>query len=201
MKIFNIKKCLITGFVFFLSAISVLAESASLDFSLTLNKYLRIETVTSPVLIANVTDATGNLYTPLYGKFKVVSNAEEDQELFLQAHALTKNGMENAMFEMNGRVYLAFTNVKDNPSSQALANCKMGSHPMESPGVVAYPITSIRGVKAQYLGGKNKYKMFVEKGITNITVNVGSHVLQNSFASNDPMGFYQATLMLTEADI
>ena len=162
---------------------------------------MQISTVTSPVLVANITDRTGNLYTPLFSKFKIVSNSSEKQELYLLAHADTQNGHESAMFEMNGQVYIAFTNINTKPSSQALFNCKMGSHPDKSPGVVAYPITSIQGTNAHYLHGKNKYQIVVENGTSYITVNIGSNVLQNSFASNDPNGFYQATLLLTEADI
>jgi len=184
-----------------LNTISVFAESASVQFSFNIDKYLQIDTITSPVLIANITDRTGNLYSPLYSKFKIISNTSEKQELFLHAHASTQNGSENAMFEKNGQVYIAFTNVKNQPKSQALANCKIDSYPDSSPGVVAYPITSIQGVNANFIRGKNKYQMSIENGITYVTVNVGSNVLQSSFASNDPNGFYQATLLLTEADL
>ena len=45
------------------------------------------------------------------------------------------------------------------------------------------------------------YGFNVLNGTTDITVNIGSHVLKNSFDSNDPMGFYQATLSLTESEI
>ena len=38
-------------------------------------------------------------------------------------------------------------------------------------------------------------------GVTDISVNVGSNVLRNSFDKNDPRGFYQATLSLTESEI
>ena len=202
VKILNINKFLLAGLMLVFSTISSFAtESASVNLSFQVNRYLQIDTLTSPVLTANITDRTGNLYSPLYSKFKVVSNTAEPQELFLHAHANTDNGAENAMFEMNGNVYIAFTYVQEHPKSQALANCKMGSNPDGSPGVVAYPITSIEGINARYLRGKNKYSMSVKNGTTYIKVNIGSSVLQNSFATNDPNGFYQATLLLTEADI
>ena len=198
---FYIKSFLFVSLVLLINTVSVFAESASVKLSFNVDKYLQIDTVTSPVLVANITDRTGNLYSPLYSKFKVVSNTSEKQELFLHAHSSTQNGNENAMFEMNGQVYIAFTNVKNQPTSQALANCKLGSYPDSSPGVVAYPVRSIQGVTAKYIRGKNKYTMTVGNGTTYITVNVGSNVLQNSFAANDPKGFYQATLLLTEADL
>ena len=45
------------------------------------------------------------------------------------------------------------------------------------------------------------YEVYIGNGITDVTVNVGSNVLRNSYAANDPRGFYQAVLSLTEADI
>ena len=202
MKFFNIKNILVACAFLLISNISVFAtESASVQFSFNVDKYMQIQTVSSPVLMANITDRTGNLYSPLYSKFRVISNSHEEQELFLQAQAMTQAGNENAMFMMNGRTYIAFTNVKNSPKSQSFANCKIGLGPEESPGVVAYPVSSILGVKAQYQHGKNNYKILVKNGKTDITVNIGSQVLPNSFGKNDPNGFYQATLMLTEADI
>ena len=55
-----------------------------------------------------------------------------------------------------------------------------------------------------YISGKeefNLYKIYIDNGTTDISVNIGSHVLRNSFGPNDPFGFYQATLSLTESDI
>ena len=77
----------------------------------------------------------------------------------------------------------------------------MGALPKASPGVVAYPVTSISGAKSRYLQGQGKYEVYAENGTTLVTVNVGSNVLKSSFAGNDPKGFYQAVLSLTEADI
>ena len=105
------------------------------------------------------------------------------------------------MFYMNGRVYVAFSNILLQPKSEALLNCKLGAAPHESPGVVAYPIMSIVGVKHKYNKSKDKYEIYVGNGTTDISVNIGTQVLKNSFAENDPKGFYQATLLLTEADI
>ncbi len=177
------------------------AESASIDFMIELPEYLKIETVTSPVLIANITDKTGNLYAPLSTRFKVISNSGEQKTLYLKSESITDNGSEPSMFNMGGQVYVAFTNVNNKPRSSALANCKMGTHPKYSAGVVAYPVTSVTGAKSVYQRGEGKYKVFVNNGTTDIVVNIGSHVLKNSFGPNDPKGFYQATLLLTESDI
>ena len=108
---------------------------------------------------------------------------------------------EEAIFEMNGRRYIAFANLEAKPTGQSLANCKLGTHPKESPGIVAYPITSILGAKTKYVRGQGKYEVYVDSGVTYITVNIGSNVLRSSFASNDPKGFYQATISLTESEI
>lgn len=183
------------------SLLPVFAESASMDFVIELPEYLRIQTVTSPVLTANITDKTGNLYAPLSSRFKVISNSNEQKTLYLKSESITDNGSEPSMFSMGGRVYIAFTNINNKPRSSALANCKMGTHPKYSAGVVAYPVTSIIGAKSEYQYGAAKYKIFVNNGTTDISVNIGSHVLKNSFDSNDPKGFYQATLSLTESDI
>ena len=203
MKKFSIKRLLAVILVNFLASTTVFAQSntAQAEFSVTLPEYFRIQTITSPVLIANITDRTGNLYTPLQSKFKVISNLHEPKKLYLSATTPTTAGMESSMFESGGRVYLAFANLEKIPESQALASCKLGADPKSSPGIVAYPITSVKGGKAKYMRGRGKYELLAKNGITEISVNVGTNVLRSSFAENDPNGFYQTTLELTEADI
>ena len=201
MQVLNIKNFFIIIFSFFISITTVFAESASMDFELIVPSYFQIKTLTSSVLTANITDRTGNLYAPLSSKFRVISNINDTKTLYLRANTLTEDGNEEAFFEMNGRVYLAFASLEKKPTAESLANCKLGTHPKESPGVVAYPVISIYGAKHRFNSGISKYEVYVENGVTDVTVNVGSNVLRNSFASNDPKGFYQATLSLTEADI
>lgn len=201
MKNFNIKNLIALLVIFFVTSCKAYAESASMEFSINVASYLQIQTLTSPVLIANITDKTGNLYTPLFSKFRVISNSGETKTLYLKANTITEHGNESAIFTANGRAYIAFSNVNNKPTSQSLANCKYGAHPNESPGVVAYPVTSILGAKSKYIHNGGKYEVYVGNGTTDITVNIGSQVLKNSFGSNDPKGFYQATLSLTEADI
>lgn len=197
----NLKNLILVLLVFLFNIITVFAHEASVDIALEFPEYFKIETVTSPVLTANITDDTGNLYAPLSSKFKVISNCRETKEIYLKSESFTDGGAMPSMFARGGRVYIAFTNVNKKPTNQALINCKNGSRAKESPGVVAYPITSIVGAKNQYQYGKNNYKIFIENGITDILVNVGSHVLPSSFDKNDPRGFYQATLTLTESEI
>ena len=199
MKFFHIKNLIIFSIFFVLFTPKTNAESASVEFSLKVSPYMQIQTLTSPVLIANITDKTGNLYAPLFSKFRVISNSSDTKILYLSANTITEHGNESAIFMANGRVHIAFSNVKNKPTSQSLVNCKYGVHPNESPGVVAYPIASILGAKTKYNG--EKYEVYVGNGTTDITVNIGSQVLRSSFGSNDPKGFYQATLSLTEADI
>lgn len=176
-------------------------NAASADFSITLAPYVNITPVTSPVLTAHITNKTGNLYAPLSTTFKVITNKAERTKLYLKANTITQGGYEEAMFEQGGRVYIAFSNLANPPKSQSLSSCKFGSNPKDSPGVVAYPVTSITGADARYLKNKNKYEVTAESGTSFVTVNVGQNVLKNSFAGNDPKGFYQAVLSLTEADI
>ena len=171
------------------------------EFIINLNEFIKIEAVESAVLTANITDRTGNLYAPLISRFKVISNTNDKKTLYLKANTITEGGNEEAMFEFGGKIYIAFANLAKKPMPQALANCKMGSHSESSPGVVAYPITSILGVSHKFLRGQGKYAIYVNNGMTNITVNVGQNVLKTSFGKNDPNGFYQATLFLTESDI
>ena len=195
------KKLFISFVMFMISTLATFAECASSDFSFTIPEYVKIEAISSPVLTANITDKTGNLYAPLSTTFRVISNSSETKRLYLKANTVTQGGFEEAMFEQGGRVYIAFANLARTPKSQSLANCKMGGMPQDSPGVVAYPVTSVTGAKSKYLPSKGKYEVLAENGTTFVTVNVGSNVLRNSFASNDPKGFYQAILSLTEADI
>ena len=188
---------------FLMSCLTVFAEnhSASTDFSVNIPAYVKVESISSPVLIANITDRTGNLRAPLSSTFRVISNSAETKTLYLNAHTVTQGGYEPAMFEQGGRVYIAFASLAKIPQPQALANCKIGGMPKDSPGVVAYPVDMVYGAKHKYLNSKNKYEVYAENGITNVTVNIGQNVLRSSFAANNPRGFYQAILSLTEADI
>ena len=203
MKFFSIKNALAILVLNILAVAPVFAEPqcASANFSVTVPEYFRIQTVTSPVLIANITDRTGNLYTPLQSCFRVISNLEHAKKLYLSANTPTTAGMEPAMFERGGRVYVAFANLEKVPESQSLANCKIGADPKASPGIVAYPVASVIGGRPKYLRGRGKYELYAPNGITDITVNIDTSVLRSSFAENDPNGFYQTTLELTEADI
>ena len=200
-KVFAKLFIVIFGFFTSISAGFCTCDSAQAVFSFTLPEYTHIKPITSPVLTANITDRTGNLYAPLHTTFRVITNSAETKTLYLQSNITTQGGYENSMFEQGGQVYVAFGSLRKIPTSQSLANCKMGGMPKDSPGVVAYPVTSVFGANHKFLKGKNKYEVYVNNGTTNITVNIGSNVLQSSFAANDPRGFYQAILSLTEADI
>lgn len=176
-------------------------DMAQADFQFTLPTYTHILPITSPVLTANITDRTGNLHAPLMTRFRVITNSREEQTLYLKSNVITEGGYEESMFVQGGQVYIAFANLKKPPKSSSLANCKMGGQPDDSPGVVAYPVTSVTGAKNKFIPGKNKYEVYVGNGSTDISVNIGSSVLKSSFGGNDPRGFYQAVLSLTEADI
>jgi hypothetical protein len=203
VNIFSFKKFIVLLFLLIFNVSHALAESpsASVEFAIVMPAFLQIRSLTGEVLTANITDRTGNLYAPLTSKFRVISNSPEPTKLYLKANAITDAGSASAMFERGGRVYIAFTNAVNRPKSQSLANCMIGGRAEESPGVVAYPINSIVGAEHDYKSGDKRYEVFVENGTTDITVNIGNNVLKSSFASNDPNGFYQATLLLTEADI
>lgn len=197
----NFRKIFILIYLFILTITTVNAEQAQVNFQITLPSYFKIEAVSDTILTANITDDTGNLYSPLQSKFKVISNSNETKTIYLKADSITEDGLEPSMFQMGGRVYIAFTNVTHRPKRNALINCKMGYSAEHTAGVVAYPVNSISGAKYQYQRGLEKYKIFIENGITNLVVNIGTHVQMNSFGKNDPKGFYQATLSLTESDI
>lgn len=197
------KKLLIAVLGLFISTTSGFCanDMAQADFQFILPSFTRIAPITSPVLTAHITDRTGNLYAPLSTRFRVITNATETQTLYLKANVVTDGGYEEAMFEQGGQVYVAFANLARIPKASSLANCKVGSMPEDSPGVVAYPVTSIIGAEHKYLSGKNKYEILVDNGVTDVVVNIGSNVLKTSFGGNDPRGFYQAILSLTDADI
>lgn len=197
---YHIKAFICTIIAVFVTTLSsVAADSATAVMNLIMPEYTNIQPVTSPVLTANITDRTGNLYAPLSAKFKVTTNATK-KTLYLKANTVTDAGFEDAMFTQNGRVYIAFSNIKETPSSSALFNCKTNAQPKDSPGVVAYPVLSVSGAENEYIESKNKYELSLTNGVTYINVNVGSHVLRTTFASNDHKGFYQAVLSLTETD-
>ena len=176
-------------------------EQASADFNFYLPEYLHIRPITSPVLTAHITNRTGDLHAPLNTKFRVTTNASEKKTLYLKANVVTMEGYEEAIFEQGGQVYVAFASLRRIPSSSALYHCKNGDEPKSSPGIVAYPITNIGGAEHKFIKSKNKYEIYVGNGTTDIDVNIGANVLKNSFAGNDPQGFYQAVLSLTESDI
>ena len=176
-------------------------KTASADFSFYLPEYLHITPLTSPALTANVTNRHGNLDLPLHSAFRIVTNTADTKTLYLQANTVTQAGYESAMFIRGGQVYIAFANLQKIPTSSALANCKVGSIRNDSPGVVAYPVVSVTGAKNRFVPEKSKYEVYVENGQTDIGVNVGRNVLATSFGGNDPKGFYQAILSITETDI
>ena len=202
-KLKNVLTVMVTLFVLLSPAFAneVSPSNMSTTLNVTIPAFTRITPITSPVLTANITNRTGNLYAPLHTTFRVITNSEKQLTLYLKANVVTDTGYEEAMFMQGGQVYIAFANLAKLPTSSALANCKLGGMPKDSPGVVAYPVTNIHGAEHKYLPGKNKYEVYVKNGKTDVTVNVGSNVLRSSFASNDPRGFYQAVLSLTEADI
>lgn len=197
------KKLLLFFGIFGLSMMSCLAQNhtASTEFSLIVPDYMKIKPVTSPVLTANITNRTGNMHMPMSTIFRVITNTSQTRTLYLQANVNTQGGYEPAMFEQGGQVYVAFANLSKIPTSSALYNCKNGGMPKDSPGVVAYPVTYISGANHKFLPSKGKYEVYVNNGTTDITVNIGSNVLRSSYAANDPRGFYQTVLSLTEADI
>jgi len=177
-------------------------DSASAEFNIILPEFIKIMPVTSPVLTATITDRTGNLHAPMVSRFRVIKNTRGTKTLYLKANITTDSGYESAMFEQGGIVYIAFGNIAKIPTSSALFNCKYGGLPKDSPSVVAYPVTSISGAQnVRYLAGKEKYELDVEENDSQITVVVGTNVNKTSFAANDPRGFYQAVLSLTDSDI
>ena len=200
-----IKNVLMTFMILIVSGIPSFAmmetHTISNEFTITVPHIMNITPVTSPVLTANITNRTGNLNAPMSTRFRVATNASQKQTLYLQANTNTQGGYESAMFEQGGQVYIAFASLNKIPTSQSLANCKIGSMPKDSPGVVAYPVISVYGAEHRFIPGKNKYEVYIDNGITDITVNVGANVLRNSYSGNDPRGFYQAILSLTEADL
>ena len=198
---YRIKNLLCTVFAIFVTTLGATAgSSATADFQINIPKYVHIQPVTSPILTANITDHTGSLHAPLSARFQVTSNIPETK-LYLSANAVTESGYEPAMFSQGGQVYIAFTSLSKVPTSSSLLNCKTGALPKDSPGVVAYPVISVNGADNAYDNSKNKYEVTVNNGVSYVNVHVGSHVLKNSFASNDRKGFYQSVLSLTEADI
>ena len=173
---------------------------ASANFSVSIPRFINIQAITSPVLIANITDKTGNLHKNLSTTFRVTTNSAVERKLYLKSHVVTDGGYEDAMFIQGGQVYVAFANISKLPTSQALANCKMGASASSSPGIVAYPILSVTGAPHSFVDG-SKYEVIVGNGKTDININVGANIQKSSFASNDKKGFYQTILSLTEADI
>ena len=196
---------ILTALVLFFSNINAaqaVQDMASAEFSINLPEFVKIAPITSPVLTANITDRTGNLYSPMMTRFRVLKNTRESKILYLKSNIITDGGYESSMFEQGGQVYVAFGNLARIPSSNALYNCKRGGMPKDSPGVVAYPVTSITGAKTvRYLPSKEKYELEVVENDSQIQVIVGSNVNRMTFAGNDPRGFYQAVLSLTDADI
>ena len=56
-------KFLILILMFFINFSDVQSAEERMDFQFELSQFLKIETVSSPVLVANITDSTGNLYS------------------------------------------------------------------------------------------------------------------------------------------
>ena len=167
-------------------------------FQVQVPSYLTISPITSPILTAHVYNNTGNLFAPLSVKYRVVTNKPQ-ATLYLTAKTSTESGEENALFSQGNQVYMAFGNIQELPTSQALLGCKFGN---ESKGVVAYPVTSVYGANNKFISSKEKYEVYISSnGLHEIVLTVGPNVLRSSFDSKDKKGFYQTRVLLTEADI
>ena len=83
-NIVKFRNIFIAFLLFFITNTAVLAEQASVDFSITLPEYIQIQTVTNAVLIANITDRTGNLFAPITSRFRVISNSDKTKTLYLK---------------------------------------------------------------------------------------------------------------------
>ena len=70
------------------------------EFQIHIPKFLSIKPITSPVLYANITNRTGNLYSPLSATFRVVTNTQELETLYLSGKVDTLSGKEDGFFEM-----------------------------------------------------------------------------------------------------
>ena len=190
-------------FALFLCLFSVVGVNAE-DATATGDKmspYLKMEPASSPVLIANITDRSGNLNIPLSTTFRVTTNSTETKKLYLKSNTVTDGGYEESMFERDGVVYIAFGNLTKIPTSQSLMNCKNAPQPKNSPRIVAYPVIAISGAEYSFNKSINKYEINIENGTTYINVLVGATILPSSFGRKDSKGLYQAVLSLTEADI
>ena len=88
------KKILLSFLVLISSTLASFADgnSASAVFNVTIPRFVKVEAISSPVLTANITDRTGNLYTPLSTTFKVISNSAEKTTLYLKANTVTDGG-------------------------------------------------------------------------------------------------------------
>ena len=64
-----------------MSFLQVSAESATSELNFVLPSYVNIQSVLSPVLIANITNRNGDLQVPLCSKFKVITNSAETKTL------------------------------------------------------------------------------------------------------------------------
>ena len=174
------------------------ASQVETNFQVQVPRYLKITPITSPILVAHVQDSSGNLFTPLSTKFRVVTN-ELNTTLYLTARVSTESGEENAFFAQGNQVYLAFSSMENIPTSQALSGCKCGN---ESKGVIAYPVLSILGAQSRFIPSKEKFEVLLqENGTYNIDVIIGANVLRGSFDNKDGKGFYKAIISLTETDI
>lgn len=168
------------------------------EFTIQIPQFLSIQPMTSPVLIAHIHNNTGNLYSLLSTKFRVVTNCKE-KKLYLNAVVHTESGEENALFSRGGQVFMAFGNMQELPTTEALLGCKRDN---ESKGVVAYPVLYVSGADNKFIPSEEKYEIYLRNnGTYFIDITVGTNVLKSSFDSKDKKGFYQAIVSLTEADI
>lgn len=181
-------------FVIF-STIPTLAQSASVELNIIIQEYLSIQ-CPNQTLIANVRNDNGALDQPISTRFRVITNTNNTKTLYLKSTTITEDGVYNSMFNINGVTYLAFGNISNQPKHRELINCING---MDGKNVIAYPITFINGAKYKYIN--SKYEVYIENGIADLVVVVGTNPLFSSFTKNDTKGFYQTTLHLTETDL
>lgn len=186
------------------------AASATVNYSVTLEDYIKISTANSALTATSTFDDgyTGITITDMSGVFDVVSNAKTRT---MQLTATKVNG-EDPLYAVNfsnaqkkGTAKLVFAHTTEIPAASSISNITGGAPSVDSnPNAIAFDVeithTYEHGpgtITAEWVKG-SPVDYTMNNGVASLTYKVGGKNVANTFNTQDQSGTYKATLTLTD---
>lgn len=188
------------------------ATTASSQYQLTLNDYIKVTTST-----ANLTSTTSfgqdysniSIDSTMAGKFNVISNAKT-RKLYLTG-TCPVTGTASPLYGVDTNcenLKLVFTHTTEIPDAASVQNITGGSATVdENPNAIAFAVTaatthehgpSETPLVASWDAANQRVEYTMKNGVADFTYSIGGSNEANTFNTQDMSGTYQATLTLTD---